>query len=136
MPEPLRPVDAARILMRAAGFDSRDPSPLADEVWSAALTRAGLTFGDFRACIEAVDEHYSTTADRIMPVHIITIVKARRRADAEARVQADRAALDGDPARPALGSPEAAAVTARLRATIMRAAADRDAHVRAEAAGE
>ena len=85
--DPITPWHAARILMRAAGADGRDPSPLADEVWASALTRAGVAYRD---CLDAVDEHYARTSARAMPADIAAIARELSR-DRQQRAQAREA---------------------------------------------
>lgn len=87
-PAPIRPVDAARILMRAAAVDNRDPSAAADEVWSDVLTTAGVRYDD---CLKAVAIHFGRTTERLMPGHVIAI--ARELAAERAAHQRTREAL-------------------------------------------
>jgi hypothetical protein len=128
MPEPLRPVDAARILARAAAIDNRDPSAPADQMWAEALNAAGLSFADVRDCMAAVATHYGRSSDRLMPAHVIEIVKAVRRQHAEQDRTAEHLALTAG--RPAEGSPEARAVGRRLADVMARDDAARAAVLR------
>jgi hypothetical protein len=123
MSEPLRPVDAARILARASAIDNRDPSVAADEVWCNALNQAGLTFAHFQDCLTAVDIHYARSTDRLMPAHLIGIVREQAR-DRALRDRA-RLVLDAPPVTP---NPQA---HRRLMAVITEAVADRDRRERA-----
>lgn len=80
----MTPGDAARVLAKAAAFDQRTVGDADIAAWAEALDDIDL--GD---ALAAVTRHYSTSTDRLMPVHVIRIaadlVRARRRAERESR---------------------------------------------------
>lgn len=56
------------LLKTASAYDSRKPDKLAVLAWGESARRARW---DFETAVDAIHEHYATTADvRIMPGHI------------------------------------------------------------------
>lgn len=76
----MTPSDAARILAVAAVYDRRTIGNVEAQAWADALD--GL---DPRDCAEAVRAHYRDSTTWLMPAHVRELVKARKRADATAR---------------------------------------------------
>jgi hypothetical protein len=69
----MTPTDAAALLTLAAAYDNRKPDKDAAAAWAAAL-------GNLEApdCQKAIVAHYRESSDWLMPVHIITRVRAMR----------------------------------------------------------
>lgn len=62
----MTPAETARVLAAAAAFDQRTVGTGDVAAWHAALHE--LDYADAR---DAVTRHYRTTAQRIMPVHVL-----------------------------------------------------------------
>lgn len=121
----MTPGDTARILAAIAARDQRTVGDADVMAWHEDI--GDLDYAD---CLPAVSEHFRTSDARCMPVHIRRIALERRRERREReRTAVVLAVEDG---RPAAGSPEAAAVHARLRTVIMKARAADDARRAAE----
>jgi len=60
------PAETAKVLAAAAAFDQRTVGTADVAAWHSALGE--LDYADAR---DAVTRHYRTTADRIMPVHVL-----------------------------------------------------------------
>lgn len=92
----LTPEECKIVLMKAAGFDGRDPNPVAVASWHDAAVQAHWT--DLRAALAAVTSFYSQPAklgDRlwIMPGHVTEIL----RRDSRHPERFDRLAIEGAP---------------------------------------
>jgi hypothetical protein len=70
----MKPTEAAALLTIAAAYDNRKPDPDAAKAWAMALD--GLRFED---CREAIVTHYRHSREWMMPVDVVTGVKALRR---------------------------------------------------------
>ena len=62
----MTPAETAKVLAAAAAFDQRTVGTSDVAAWHAALGE--LDYPDAR---DAVTRHYRTTAERIMPVHVL-----------------------------------------------------------------
>jgi hypothetical protein len=62
----MTPAETAKVLAAAAAFDQRTVGTGDVAAWHSALR--GLDYADAR---DAVTRHYRTTAERIMPVHVL-----------------------------------------------------------------
>lgn len=69
----MTPADAATLLAGIATFDNRKPDEMAAKMWARALD--GLRLED---CAQAVVEHFQTSKEYLMPVHVIAAVKRIR----------------------------------------------------------
>lgn len=69
----MTPADTARVLAAAAAFDQRTVGTADVAAWHSALGE--LEYADAR---DAVTRHYRTTAERIMPVHVLQYAKEIR----------------------------------------------------------
>jgi hypothetical protein len=90
------PLEAARVLAKAAAYDRRTVGDAEIMAWLEALS--DLDCGD---CLDAVGTHYRTSTDWLMPAHVRRIVtevdRDRHRTVREAAEQADRLALAAQP---------------------------------------
>lgn len=75
----MTPADTARVLAAAASFDQRTVGTADVAAWHAALGE--LDYADAR---DAVTRHYRTTAERIMPVHVLHFAEEIRAERAQA----------------------------------------------------
>lgn len=69
----MTPTDAAKLLTLAAAYDNRKPDPDAAAAWAAALGNLSP-----RDCNHAIVAHYRESSEWMMPVHVITRVRAMR----------------------------------------------------------
>jgi hypothetical protein len=69
----MTPAEAATLLAGIAAFDNRKPDEAAAKMWAHALD--GLRLED---CAQAVVEHFKTSSEYLMPVHVRSGVKRIR----------------------------------------------------------
>lgn len=69
----MTPAEATILLGGIAAFDNRKPDENAAKMWAHAL--GGLRLED---CAQAVTQHFATSTEYLMPVHIRRLVKVMR----------------------------------------------------------
>lgn len=69
----MTPAEATILLGGIAAFDNRKPDENAAKMWALALD--GLRLED---CAQAVTQHFRTSTDYLMPVHIRSLVRQLR----------------------------------------------------------
>jgi len=83
---------AAQLLARISAYDRRTTGEFDDIVWAEQMALHQITLNE---AVAAVTEHYGSSSDFLMPIHVVRIVKGARR---------KRLTDAGDPPVPALGS--------------------------------
>jgi hypothetical protein len=87
-------IEVAKLLTRASAVDNRILSEATVEAWHELLWSV-----DYELAVLAVNEHFKTSTDYLLPVHIVQGVKVQRdRRDRQARVEAAKA-IDMDAER-------------------------------------
>lgn len=84
----MTPADTARVLAAAASFDQRTVGTADVAAWHAALHEL-----DYQDARDAVVRHYRTTAERIMPVHVLHFAEEIR----DERAQSEWEQANGHP---------------------------------------
>jgi uncharacterized membrane protein len=92
----MTPLEAARILAKAAAFDQRTVGDSDILAWCEALD--GVDAND---ALAAVSQHYSRATDRLLPAHVRQLVaeigRERRKAQREALEASQALAIDSRP---------------------------------------
>lgn len=109
----MRPDEAAQVLAKCATYDPMfsKPSPALAHGWADAFSRYNITQQD---AMDAVTEHYVTSAERVMPAHVIRLARKLRQERSD-REDADERARRED------------AIDAKIEAGQRRAAVERPA---------
>lgn len=87
-------VEVAKLLARASAFDNRIVNDVNVAAWHEVLWQV-----DYDLAVAAVNEHFKTSTEYLMPVHVSNGAKVQRdRRDRQARVEAAKA-IDMDAER-------------------------------------